>query len=98
MCIRFGGCLAAAGCSHEESFLYKERLIDLLQRTGFLTYRRSDRRNSNRAPFEFLNNGSQNAVVHFIQAMFIHIQRPQCMLCDPKIDHSIAEYLREIPD
>src|SRR5690606_7254364 len=54
---------------------------------GFYTYG---------ATFEFINDSEQDPVIHFIKAMFIHIECMECILCNGCVNFPISLNLRKI--
>src|SRR6266566_2108018 len=57
---------AAARRTGEEPLLHEERFVDLLERSRVFAYRRRDRGQADRAPFELLNDRLEDAAVHVI--------------------------------
>src|SRR3989338_77037 len=90
MFIGFFGSFSAAWSSHQKSFLNQERFVHFFQRARIFTNCRSNGSQSNRAAVEFFDDDFQHAVVHLIQAIFIHIQCIQSVLCNCNIDGSVA--------
>ncbi len=90
--------LPAPRGTHDKPLLDKEWFIYFLNSTGFFSHGSCNGCNTYRATFEFINNGQQDAVIHFIEAVFIHIQGTEGVLGDTDIDDTIIEYLGKIPD
>ena len=94
ICLRC--CLATTRRAHEKSLLYQKRFIHIFDGAGFFANSGGDGIQTHGSALEFFNNGKQNAVVHFIQTVFIHIQRAQGMFGNPHIDNAVAKHLGEI--
>src|SRR6266567_9532780 len=65
---------AAARRTGEEPLLHEERFVDLLERSRVFAYRRRDRGQADRAPFELLNDRLEDAAVHVIEAELVHVE------------------------
>ena len=68
------GNFSAAGRTHQVTFLNKKRFINLFDGSGFFGNSGGDGGNANGAAFKLVDDGTQNAVVHFIQPVAIHVQ------------------------
>ena len=97
MFIRQIGNLPSARCAHQKAFLYQKWFVNLLNGAFILAHGRSNGFQADRATFKFINNGAQNFIVHFIQAVFIHIQCIKGIFRYHCIDVAVAFYLRKIP-
>src|SRR5690606_4259991 len=83
---------------HKKSLLDQKGFIDLFQGLGTLRDRRGQGAYAHGSPLELVDQGGQYFVVHFIEAMGVHIEGLQPELGDPKVDRSIALDLGKVPD
>src|SRR5690606_20619024 len=82
--------------THDISLLDQKRFVDLLDRTFILTYSSRNGLKPYRPTFELINNRAQNFIVHFVEAILIHIQRIQRILSYRSIDVAISFYLHKL--
>ena len=92
------GTFAATGRAHNETFLDKERLANLLDGAGVLAYRRGDGVHADRAALELVDDGGENLVVHVVEAMLVHVEGLQADAGDVDGDGAVALYLGEVAD
>src|SRR6188768_2047145 len=92
----FRCCFPSARCPLDESFHHQERFVYLFNSTWILSYCCGNGCNSNRAAIKFLNDSREDAIVHFIQTVFIHPQCSKSMQGYFFIDRTIAFDLCEI--
>ena len=90
MFIRRGRCLTPTRRAHEKPFLDQIRLIHLLQGTRVFSDSRGDGRGAYRASIELVDERREDAVVHFVEPLAVHIQCIQCKLGDIRIDGPVA--------
>src|SRR5690606_38346808 len=84
------------GGPFEVTFLDQKGLVDFLNGSFVFSDRSGDGFQAYRAAAEFLDNGGKNLIVHFIQSVFIHVQRFQRILRNGGIDLTGALNLREV--
>src|SRR6185503_10797590 len=82
--------------SLQKTLLYQERLIHFFQCTCFFTHGGCNSGETNRPAFEFFDDGQKDLIVHIIEAIFIYVQRFECVLCNTYIDDTVIEHLCKI--
>src|SRR5690606_36106874 len=82
--------------AHDVSLLDQKRLVNFLYCTLILTYSSRNGLKPHWPTFELINNRAQNFIVHFVEAILIHIQRIQRILSYRSNDVAISFYLRKI--
>src|SRR5687768_7619456 len=94
----FGGGFPATGSTLNKTFHHKEWLINFFYCAGIFTYCRCYSCYAYRTAIEFMDDRRENAVIHFIEAIFIYTQGVHSMNCDFFIYRTVAFDLRKIPD
>src|SRR5690606_27477342 len=79
-----------------KALLDQKRLIYFFNGFGIFTYSSCERRETNRASFEFINYGGKDLIVHFIQAMSINIKCLKAITSHLNIYLSVSFYLGKI--
>src|SRR5690606_39535537 len=90
------GTLPAPRCPHQIAFLNKKRFVHFFNGSFILPYGCGNGFYTYGAAFEFIDDGQQDSVIHFIKAMFIHIECMECILCNGRINFPISLNLRKI--
>ncbi len=81
----------------DKAFLDQERLIDFLEGAGLLANGSGNSGDAHRAALEVFDDHLQDAVVHLIQPIFVHVKGFEAELGDFQVDRAIAHYLRKVP-
>src|SRR5690606_21543993 len=87
---------APPGRALQEAFLDQVRLVDLLDGAGILAYRDGQVRQPGRAAAELLDERQQDAGVHVVEAVFVHVERIEGAVGDLRRDTAVALDLREV--
>lgn len=87
---------ASARGTFQESLLYKEGFVDLFEGPGIFAEGGSDSRESYRASFEFIDDGSKDTVVDFIESVMIDIQCFESMTSNLKVYETVTLDHREV--
>ena len=82
--------LAAAGRALEEALLDQERLVDLLDRPGLFAHGRGHGVQTHGTAVEFLDDRSENLVVHLVQSARVDVQRREGDARDFQVDVPFA--------
>src|SRR5664279_3884452 len=96
MFVSFGCGFSSTWRAHEKSFLYQEGFVHVFDRAGFFADSRGDGIEADRTAFEFFDDGGQDAVVHFVQTVFVYIQRAESMFGDAHINDAVPKHLCKI--
>ena len=96
MFVRYFRYLSSSWSSPQKSLLNKERFINLFNGSGIFTNCSCNGGKSNRASFEFMNNGGEYFIIHHIQSSLIYIERIKRISCNLQIYISVTLYLRKI--
>src|ERR1035437_1285432 len=90
------GSFSSAGSALEVTFLYKKRFVHFFNGAGFFAHRSGNGGDSHWSALEFFNDGAENFIIHFIQAVLVHVQRVECVLSNLHIYISITFYLCKV--
>src|SRR5439155_6213210 len=94
--VRRRGCRPAPRRSLQIALLYKERLVDLLQRAGVFAHGYGDGTQAHRASLEFLDDGLEDPRVHVVEPVLIDVEPRQGVLRDRLGDRTVRADLRVI--
>lgn len=87
-----------AGCALEVPFHDQEGFVYFFDGAGFFAYGRGNSGYTHGAAFKFVNNSGQDAVIHFVEAVFVHIESGEAETSNFLIDHAGAFDLGEVAD
>ena len=88
---------ASLGGAFEVAFHDEVGLVDFLDRVRFLAHRHGQRADAHRAAAELYDEGFQDALVHFVQAVLVDLQHGQRFVGDVCRDAAIVPHLGVIP-
>ena len=94
---QFGDFAAARG-AHQVALLDEERFIDLFHGAGILAHRRGDGGEPDGTALELVDDGAEDAVVHLVEAVLVHIEGGEGDLGDGVVDGAVALDLGEVAD
>ena len=78
------------------SLLYKERLVNLLERSLIFAYCGGDGICTNRTTLEFTYDSIKNAVVYGIEPAYVDMKFIKCVACNLKVNSAASHNLSEV--
>ena len=90
------GCFTTTGGAFDETFFDEEGFIDILDRSGIFSHRRSDGIEADRSAAELIDDGEQQFVVYLIETEGIDIECFEGVLGNLQIDFSVPFDLCEV--
>ena len=92
------GDFASAWCASDEAFFDEEWFVDLLYGSGIFTDGRGNGGDAYGSSFELVDDGSENLVVDFVEAVLVNVECLEAEACDFGVDVTVSLHLCKVSD